>query len=142
MIPDFNRNGHLPPGIHWARREEALETAPVDGTGSGVGELEGSRLPNGSGSVDGELCYEQAELPNDYDACWEEAGVDPETLDPVLLTFDAGRATQKAKYFGESFPASVTADPEGLSFLEFFRTDKETGEAKGIVAIDLGGALR
>ena len=105
-------------------REEFLETAPVDGIGSGVGELEGSRLPN------------------DYDACWEEAGVDPETLDPVLLTFDAGRATQKAKYFGESFPASVTADPEGLSFLEFFRTDKETGEAKGIVAIDLGGALR
>ena len=105
-------------------RDEFLERAPVDGIGSGVGELEGSRLPN------------------DYDACWEEAGVDPERLDPVLLTFDAGRATQKAKYFGESFPASVTADPEGLSFLEFFQTDKETGEAKGIVAIDLGGGLR
>ena len=88
--------------------------------------------------VDGSFVTSK-ELPNDYDACWEEAGVDPETLDPVLLTFDAGRATQKAKYFGESFPASVTADPEGLSFLEFFRTDKETGEAKGIVAIDLGG---
>ena len=91
--------------------------------------------------VDGSFVTSK-ELPNDYDACWEEAGVDPETLDPVLLTFDAGRATQKARYFGESFPASVTADPEGLSFLEFFWTDKETGEAKGIVAIDLGGGLR
>ena len=102
-----------------------METAPVDGIGSGVGELEGSRLPN------------------DYDACWEEAGVDPERLDPVLLTFDAGRATQKAKYFGESFPVfGDRQDPEGQSFLEFFRTDKETGEAKGIVAIDLGGGLR
>ena len=46
--------------------------------------------------VDGSFVTSK-ELPNDYDACWEEAGVDPETLDPVLLTFDAGRATQKAK---------------------------------------------
>ena len=40
-------------------------------------------------------------LPNDYDACWEEAG-------------------QKAKYMGELFPASIIADAGGLSFLEFF----------------------
>ena len=77
--------------------------------------------------------------PNDYDACWDEAGVDPTVLDSVLLTFDAGRAAQKAKYLGELFPASITADAEGLSFLEFFQTDKETGLAKGIIAIDLGG---
>ena len=43
-------------------------------------------------------------VPNDYDACWEEAGVEPEALDPVLLTFDPGRVTQKAKYLGELFP--------------------------------------
>ena len=79
------------------------------------------------------------ELPNDYDACWEEAGVDPTALDPVLLTFDAGRATQKAKYMGELFPASIVADTGGLSFLEFFQTDRDTGRPKGIIAIDLGG---
>ena len=77
--------------------------------------------------------------PNDYDACWDESGVDLTALDPVLLTFDAGRATQKAKYLGELFPASIIADSEGLSFLEFFKTDKETGRPKGIIAIDLGG---
>ena len=77
-------------------------------------------------------------LPNDYDACWEEIGVDPTALDPVLLTFDPGRATQKAKYLGELFPASVIADAGGLSFLEFFQMDKDTGRAKGIVAMDLG----
>ena len=77
--------------------------------------------------------------PNDYDACWEEAGVDPTALDPVLLTFDAGRAAQKAKYLGEFFPASIIADVDGLSFLEFFQTDKEIGRPKGIIAIDLGG---
>ena len=76
-------------------------------------------------------------LPNDYDACWEEDGVDPEALDPILLTFDPGRATQKAKYMGELFPASVIASSEGLSFLQFFQTDKSTGKPKGIVAIDL-----
>ena len=76
------------------------------------------------------------EAPGDFDACWEEEGVDPIILDPVLLTFDAGRATQKAKYMGELFPASTNEDR--FSFLEFFQTDKETGRRKGIVAIDLG----
>ena len=79
------------------------------------------------------------DLPNDYDACWEEAGVEPETLDPVLLIFDSGRAMQKDKYLGELFPASVIADTGGLSFVEFFQTDKETGRPKGIIAVDLGG---
>ena len=79
------------------------------------------------------------DLPNDYDACWEEDDVEPEALDPVLLTFDPGRTTQKAKYLGELFPASIVADTSGLSFLEFFQTDKDTGRIKGIIAIDLGG---
>ncbi|MCY4113168.1 MAG: hypothetical protein OXG33_04410 [Chloroflexi bacterium] len=57
--------------------------------------------------------------PNDYDACWAGAGVDPAALDSVLLTFDPGRATQKAKYRDSLFPASVIADADGLSFLEF-----------------------
>ena len=78
------------------------------------------------------------EIPGDFDACWEEAGVDPIILDPVLLTFDDGRAAQKAKYMGELFPASVAADDDGFSFLDFFQTYRETGRRKGIVAIDLG----
>lgn len=77
--------------------------------------------------------------PNDYDACWEEAGVDPTTLDPVLPSFDPGRASQKAKYRGELFPASTIAGAEGLSFLEFFQTDKEAGRPKGIIAVVLRG---
>ena len=78
------------------------------------------------------------EVPNDFDACWEEAGVAPELLDPVLLRFDAGRAAQKARYLGELFPASIGATG-GMSFREFFQTDRETGRPKGIVAVDLGG---
>ena len=86
--------------------------------------------------VDGSFVTRK-EIPGDFDACWEVGGVDPTILDPVLLTFDPGRATQKAKYMGELFPASIIADEDGFSFLEFFQIDKETGQQKGIVAIDL-----
>ena len=79
------------------------------------------------------------EIPNDFDACWEEAGVEPELLDPVLLRFDAGRAEQKARYLGEWFPASIGATVGGTSFREFFQTDRATGMTQGIVAVDLRG---
>ena len=64
-------------------------------------------------------------------------GVDPDKLDAVLLTFDPGRAAQKAKYGGELFPASFAANSAGDTFLDFFQKDKSTGQPKGIVAIDL-----
>ena len=96
----------------------------------------------GCGTVylDGSFVTSKA-VPNDYDACWEEAGVAPDALDPVLLTFDPGRVTQKAKYLGALFPASFVADQDGLSFLEFFQADKDSGEPRGIIAIDLGGRM-
>ena len=143
MIPPFDAAGLLPPGVHCASWDElsdrfannpwremlmtgfkaALEN--LKRAGCLTVYLNGSFVTNKS-------------VPNDYDACWEEAGVDPTVLDPVLLTFDPGRAAQKAKYMGELFPVSIVADTEGLSFLEFFQTDKSTGRPKGIVAINLG----
>ena len=47
-------------------------------------------------------------------------GVDPDQLDPILLTFDRGRAAQKAKYPGELFPAQFTEGGSGMTFLNFF----------------------
>ncbi len=87
--------------------------------------------------VDGSFVTSK-EYPNDFDGCWEETGVDPLALDPVLLDFDNDRAAQRIKYYGEFLPASVVEASSGLSFLEFFQT-AETGERKGIVAIDLEG---
>jgi hypothetical protein len=75
--------------------------------------------------------------PNDYDGCWDIEGVDPDRLDPVLLTFDRGRAAQKAKYQGELFPAQFREGDSGTTFLEFFQIDKETGDPKGIIVIEL-----
>ena len=87
--------------------------------------------------IDGSFVTRKA-FPQDYDACWEESGVDLSRLDRVFLIFNDGRVQQKAKYRGEFFPASVTDAPSGLAFLAFFQTDRR-GKAKGIVALDLRG---
>lgn len=73
--------------------------------------------------------------PKDFDACWEEVGVDPTRLDPALLDFDHSRARQKALFFGEMFPASAPAKVKS-PFLQFFQITVD-GQAKGIVRIDL-----
>ena len=144
MIPQSDSDGLLPPGVHWANWDELTDRLGnnpwrqhlMNGLRAALENLKGAgcRTVYINGSF-----VTSKELPNDYDACWEEAGVDPEALDAVLLTFDTWRTTQKAKYLGELFPASIIADTGGLSFLEFFQTDKDTGRTKGIIAIDLGG---
>ena len=144
MIPQFDADGLLPPGIHWATWDEVTATfgnTPwrrrlLDGLEMAINILR--RAGCRTVYIDGSFVTSK-EVPNDFDACWEEAGVTPELLDPVLLEFDAGRAAQKARYLGELFPASLGATVEGMSFLEFFQTDRETGGSKGIVAVDLGG---
>lgn len=144
MIPAFNEAGLLPPGIHWvswadfadrfghnvrrARLLVGLHLALQSLKSAGCQTL----------YIDGSFVTSK-EMPNDFDACWEESGVNPDLLDPVLLVFDPGRQTQKDKFLGELFPASATADPNGTSFLQFFQTDRDTGRLKGIIAIDLGG---
>ena len=142
MLPEFNRDGLLPPGIHCTGWEELVDRfgytpwrrTLLDGLRAALENLRdaGCRMAY----IDGSFVTSK-QHPNDFDACWEEDEVDPILLDPVLLTFDPGRAIQKARYLGELFPASVGADSDGLSFLEFFQTDKNSGEPKGIVALDL-----
>ena len=80
--------------------------------------------------------------PGDFDACWDAAGVNLTLLDPVLLDFSDARGAQKSTYQGEFFPAQLNEFSSGLTFLEFFQIDRETGDAKGIIAIDLRGMPR
>ncbi len=144
MILQFDARGLLPEGVHLAGWEEVADRFGgnvwrehlLAGLRNALEELERSGCRRVY--IDGSFVTSK-EIPNDFDACWEENGVDPMLLDPVLLTFDAGRAAQKARYFGELFPASIVADGDGLSFLDFFQRDREEGEPKGIIAIDLGG---
>ena len=144
MVPDFTEDGLLPPGVHWATWEQIAERF---GTNAWRRELlaglrealenlrdAGCRTVYVNGSF-----VTSKEAPDDFDACWDRQGIDPEVLDPVLLTFDPGRTTQKAKYLGELFPAAALADVNGLSFLDFFQQERDSGKPKGIIAIDLGG---
>lgn len=144
MIPSFAPTGNLPPGIHEARWDEFVgrygftsqRLTLLAGLKAALDSLRiaGCRRVY----VDGSFVTSKT-IPGDFDACWEVAGVDPDLLDPVLLTFAHQRAAQKAKYRGELFPAESAADPFGTRFLAFFQRDKRTGDPKGIVAIDLGG---
>ena len=76
------------------------------------------------------------DAPSDFDCCWEPNGVDGYLLDSVLLAFIPDTSSQKAKYYGELFP-NVVERNSGSLFLEFFQVDKDNGEPKGIVALDL-----
>lgn len=142
VIPRFDRNGRLPPGIHQASWKEIV--ARLDFTPRRTRLLEGLAQAlahlKAAGCwwvyLDGSFVTSKAE-PGDFDACWSTAGVDAERLDPVFFDFSRGRARQKARFLGEFFPAELPEGASGKAFLEFFQTDKETGDKKGILRIDL-----
>ncbi|SRR6266542_546971 len=142
VIPAFDRLGRLPPGVHVATWDDIVSR--FSGTSRRNRLLDGLRSALASlkeagcsvAYIDGSFVTAKPE-PGDFDACWDEHGVDPDVLDPVLLDFSKKRAAQKAKFGGELFPASDFADLAGNSFLLFFQTDRATGDQKGIIAIDL-----
>jgi hypothetical protein len=144
VIPEFDGLGRLPPGVHFASWDEIV--ARFGGSVwrrrllTGLKNALGSLKTAGCSVVYIDGSFVTAKVrPGDFDACWEEVGVDPDLLDPVLLEFSNKRAAQKAKFQGELFPASDAADLHGNSFITFFQTDKATGDPKGIIAIDLTG---
>lgn len=87
--------------------------------------------------VDGSFVTSK-EFPGDFDAVWDPKGVDGALIDPILL-HAAGRTALKAKYAGDLFP-EITETGSGLLFSEFFQLDKQTGQPKGIVAVNLQGS--
>ncbi len=142
MLPDFDENGNLPRGIHEASWREFVErfgnTEHRHRLLQGLKEaLQALRVAGCKRVyIDGSFVTAK-EVPNDWDGCWDTDGVDVGALDPILRQFANKRAAQKAKYLGEFFPAQMSNGGAGKVILEFFQTDKETGGAKGIVALDL-----
>ena len=145
MVPSFESDGNLPVGIHLATWDEFAwvfgrtvhRTRLMKGLEDAIAILRQAgckRL-----YVDGSFVTSK-EVPNDYDAAWEPVGVDVPLLlsiEPVFADFSNLRAAQKAKFFGEFFPSSAAADLVGNTFLEFFQIDRDTGNPKGIIALDL-----
>jgi hypothetical protein len=147
MIPDFDDSGNLPPGRYIASWEEFTARFGTNDRRrqllSGMKRmlLSLKRFGCKRAYIDGSFVT-QKEHPGDYDGCWSRVGVNLQELrkgDPVLLDFTNERIAQKVKYGGEMFPAEITEGRSGRLFLDFFERDKTSGDAKGIVEIDLGG---
>jgi hypothetical protein len=144
MIPAWHTNGDLPPGVHfatWRELGDRLSFNPrrqrlMAGLRIACRELRraGCRLVYLDGSF-----VTRKEHPGDFDACWDIQDVDDSKLDSVFLDFSRGRAAQKQRFQGEFFPAQLPEGATGRAFLDFFQTNKATGEPKGILAIRLGG---
>jgi len=142
VIPNFEPDtGNLPPGEHGAAWQELLDRygyTPwrrqlLDGLYTALALLRTAGCVHAW--IDGSFVTAKEE-PRDFDACWDAQGVDFDVVDERLLTFDTGRATQKAAFLGELFIADAGADPQGTVFRDFFQTDRD-GRRKGIVRLDL-----
>jgi hypothetical protein len=133
MIPAFDPDtGRLPLGEHPGTWEEVVDRFGwnqhrrrlLDGLADGLAALTqgGCQRVWLNGSF-----VTAKELPADFDACWDPAGVDLNALDAVLLDLSAGRLAQKLRFGGEFFP-NVTESASGLAFADFFQNDRAPAE--------------
>lgn len=145
MIPEFDENGNLLPGIHWATWEEFVNrfgTTPrrlrmIEGLKTAMEQLQSAGCQ--TIYIDGSFVTNKSN-PGDFDACWDSDGVDInylESIAPTLYNFAHKRAEQKARYRGEIFPSNYPANSYGTTYLDFFQFDTRTDTHKGIIAIDL-----
>ena len=140
MIPEWQKNGDLPPGIHFAQLRELKPRLAFNPRRQRLlaGFLEACELLRQAGCrlayLDGSFVTNKPR-PGDFDACWDIRGVDDEALDPVFWDFTKGREAQKRRFGGEFFPAQLPEGATGRVFVEFFQMNKLTGEPKGIVAV-------
>lgn len=143
MIPEFDENGNLPPGVYFCQWEEFKDrfgtnltrARIIDGLELAISQLKaaGCRTVYINGSF-----VTDEPLPGDFDACYDLENVDLDFLRanaPKLLNcFD--RNAQKAKYKGEIFPSNQPVGNYGNNSFDFFQKDRK-GNKKGIIAIDL-----
>ncbi len=145
MIPEFDENGYLPPGIHWATWEEFVDRFSTTSRRSRL--IKGLKMAmeqlKEAGCetiyIDGSFITNKLK-PGDFDACWDSNGVDInylESIAPTLYNFAQKRADQKTRYGGEIFPYNYPANSSGITYLDFFQFDTKNNTRKGIIAIDL-----
>lgn len=143
MIPEFDENGNLPPGVHFCEWEEFKKRFST--TYQRERMIEGLALAmihlKAAGArtiyIDGSFVTSKPK-PIDFDACYDRETVDFENLRvnaPRLFNY-SDRAAQKAKYRGEIFPSDQPVGNYGENSLEFFQIDRQQNR-KGIIAIDL-----
>ena len=142
MLPNFTKDGNLPPGIHemsWVNLCDKFgfnlqRKVLLDGLFLVVSNLKEAGCKKLY--IDGSFVTEK-EFPNDIDGCWDTDNVDIGKIDPVLIDFNYKRIKQKMKYGCEFFPTSCREGGSGKTWIEFFQTNKATGTLKGIVYLNL-----
>jgi hypothetical protein len=141
VLPDFDAAGVLPPGIHEATWDEIVgrfghSEHRLDLLAGLRFALEDLRAAGCRWAyLDGSFVTDK-DVPNDYDLCWEMAGVNDTLLTASLRDVRPPRAAQQARYRGDILP-NVVEGSSGAPFVDFFQRDKATGGAKGIIAINL-----
>jgi len=138
MIPEFDRRGYLPPGVHEADWEEFQTNAHRKALVAKMTALIDHLKAVGCKSlfIDGSFVTGK-EMPNDYDACWDVTGVKFESVDPLLLDgSDEGKSGIEAKYGGDIRPDKFSPLESDATYFEFFQIDRN-GEPKGIIQLVL-----
>lgn len=136
-------NGLLPPGVHWVSNEDSMyeifgtnehRRRLLGGFFAGTAHLQRAGCPRVF--LDGSFVTTKP-FPRDFDCCYDTHNMNFEILPQVFKDFSNDRALQKANFGGEFFPTQSTAVRPWTTFWEFFQTDKETGNPKGIVGFEL-----
>ncbi len=132
----YQTNGNLQPGIYLLTWEEFIKEYGynkhrlklISGLEKAMNELKS--LGCKTLYVDGSFVSKKSH-PNDFDACWDPAGVDFLKFSaefPILMEFLPDTKKQKARYGGELFPSP--------RYLPFFQKDKEDN-IKGIIKLNI-----
>lgn len=143
MIPEFDENGNLPPGVYFCDWEEFKERfgytlkrlRMIEGLEEIIEHLKAAGCQNLY--INGSFVTSERK-PGDFDCCWDrDDGVDIDYLREmaprILDYYDS--AAQKAKYGGEIYPSDQPVDESTVS-IEFFQRDRRHNK-KGIIGINL-----
>jgi len=143
VIPEFDENGNLPPGVHFCEWEEFVDRFGT--TDLRLRLMRGLQMAmqqlKAAGCrtiyINGSFVTSKSD-PGDFDACWDREDVDIDYLRreaPQLLKY-YDRAGQKAKYKGELFASDQPVGNYGKNSFDLFQEDRKHN-IKGIIAIDL-----
>ena len=143
MIPDFDENGNLPPGVHICEWEEFQDRfgynrrrkVLIEGLEMAMLSLQaaGCRVIY----INGSFTTSKSD-PVDFDGCYDKETVDTDYLrvNAPRLFNHYDRAGMKSRYKGELFPSDQPVGNYGENSFEFFQSDRRKRK-KGIIAIDL-----
>ena len=145
MIPDFTREGLLPPGEHpcsWSEFVARFEGLPENGRRGRqmLGLAQMLVLLGKAGCrvvfVDGSFVTRE-KWPRDFDLCYLRDGLRGAELDPTLLEVSNGRSAQKKRFGGEAMPADFPIEWNGTTIRDAFARDRGSQVAKGLIRLNI-----